>query len=369
VNDSHITKLNLTPDSSDWDPHDTKYVELEATMLDYKGEMCGAHEQPVHTLLAVNKSESTATLRGVNRCLDVNLFAHDLQEVVSVHSKNESQWTVAIQGVVKSSKCGTVTAEELSKRIGLEAAKRTLGVCTQLAVRTDDPTLHKRFSSNDRMLRYNRISIPVFTDTFFTSKPDQKGNRGGTRSLRGFACVQVFVTEDNHTHVVSMSKKDNLPFAVKDYFKSVGVPSALVCDPTKEQILGETRRLCEQASCDIHPLEKGAKFANRAVCQDRKSNCPMNLWCYCLQRRCEINNATAAGNPALQGTNPHTRMTGQKYDISNLCQFGWYEWVYFRDEKRNDFLIQSQALEDVPMGIEYQWKGAMCSDPLKAHKG
>ncbi len=32
----------------------------------------------------------------------------------------------------------------------------------------------------------------------------------------------------------------------------------------------------------------------------------------------------------LQVQNPYLAMLGKMGDISNLCQFGWYEWVYFR---------------------------------------
>ena len=31
----------------------------------------------------------------------------------------------------------------------------------------------------------------------------------------------------------------------------------------------------------------------------------------------------------LQGKNPYMATLGEMGDISNLCQFGWYEWVYF----------------------------------------
>ena len=30
-------------------------------------------------------------------------------------------------------------------------------------------------------------------------------------------------------------------------------------------------------------------------------------------------------------TNPYTATLGDQADISNLCQFGWYEWVYYWD--------------------------------------
>ena len=31
----------------------------------------------------------------------------------------------------------------------------------------------------------------------------------------------------------------------------------------------------------------------------------------------------------LQGQNPYMATLGEMGDISNLCQFSWYEWVYF----------------------------------------
>jgi hypothetical protein len=36
----------------------------------------------------------------------------------------------------------------------------------------------------------------------------------------------------------------------------------------------------------------------------------------------------------LHGTNAHTALTGEEGDISNLCQYEWYDWCYFRDQKQ-----------------------------------
>jgi len=360
LNDDSMLVLDLTPRASEWNPHDNKYSELEAAMIDYKGDIREQDELPRHQLMGVVSSESDVVLRGVNRCLDVSSFASDLQVVASVgiydwesmkgstSGETRSAGTNQVCGVKTSRKRGAVDPDELAElwRIGTDAAKRTLDTCTQLLVRSSqDPTLNKRFSTSDRRLRYNRISSNVFMDTFFTLQPERSGSKeGGTRSLRGFGCAQVFVTDFNHTHVVPLNKKGDVPFSVKHYFKNVGVPPAIICDYALEQVAGRAKKICDECDCDIRVLEKGTQWANRAerfvkifkdvVVRDLKeSNCPMVLWCYCLQRRSEINNATAADNLALEGTNPYTRMTGQTCDISNLCQFGWYDWVYFRDEK------------------------------------
>ena len=45
-----------------------------------------------------------------------------------------------------------------------------------------------------------------------------------------------------------------------------------------------------------------------------------------------MNNLTAKVASRLQGTTPHTIATGDEGDISNLCQYAWYEWCYFRKQ-------------------------------------
>lgn len=39
-------------------------------------------------------------------------------------------------------------------------------------------------------------------------------------------------------HAVPLYKKEDVPFAVKSYFKNVGIPPAFVCDHAIEQIAG-----------------------------------------------------------------------------------------------------------------------------------
>ena len=64
-----------------------------------------------------------------------------------------------------------VDPKHLSKiwRISHEDSKRTIDVTTQTSTRTDDPTLSRNYSTNDRMLRYKRIKDFFFMDTFFAT--------------------------------------------------------------------------------------------------------------------------------------------------------------------------------------------------------
>ena len=62
----------------------------------------------------------------------------------------------------------------------------------------------------------------------------------------------------------------------------------------------------------------------------RETHSPLRLWCHCAERRAQIFNLTAKNIFQLEGQNPHLATFGEMGDISNLCQFGWYEWCYFR---------------------------------------
>ena len=46
-----------------------------------------------------------------------------------------------------------------------------------------------------------------------------------------------------------------------------------------------------------------------------------------------IYNLTSCVHIKVRGSNPRTETFGDQGDISNLCQFRWYDWCYFWDHK------------------------------------
>ena len=104
-------------------------------------------------------------------------------------------------------------------------AQRTIQANTQLSIRSADiPSLSRRFKSNDQMLRYPRITVIVFTDTFFAKKKT-------LTSTRGHNCCQVFVTEHiNATAKLMVSRKGGFPKALKAFFKGKGLPPPFVAE-------------------------------------------------------------------------------------------------------------------------------------------
>jgi hypothetical protein len=242
-----------------------------------------------------------------------------------------------------------VDASLLSKmwRIDLKTAERTLDVTSQNSKRVDNPTLSRNYGTNDRMLRYKRIDEYFFMDTFFATKKASKSTRNNT-------CCQLFVTDKGFVYVVPLKSKANVLDAVKQFAKEVGAPDALIFDMSGEQTSINLKKFCLEIGTSLKVLEEGTPWANKAelyiglikeaVRKDMKeSDCPLVLWDYCVERRARINNLTAKDIFKLHSSNAYTALTGDEGDISNLCQYKWYDWCYFRD-KREKFPFNREIL-------------------------
>ena len=144
-------------------------------------------------------------------------------------------------------------------------------------------------------------------------------------------------------YVVPMKKKSEVLLAIKQFAKEIGAPDSFVADMSGEQMSSEVKKFCNDIGTTLRALEEGTPWSNKAelyiglikeaVRKDmRESNSPLCLWDYCVERRARIKNLTAKNAFKLHGSTPHTVTTGDEGDISNLCQYGWNEWCYFRDQ-------------------------------------
>ena len=266
---------------------------------------------------------------------------------------NEALLDNFMSSTAQAGKTIGVDPKHLSKiwRISHEDAQRTIDVTTQTSTPTDDPTLSRNYSTNDRMLRYKRIKDFFFMDTFFATK------KGG-QSSRGHTCCQLFVTDKGFIYVVPMKKKSEVLLAIKQFAKEIGAPDFFVADISGEQMSSEVTKFCNDIGTTLRALEEGTPWSNKAelyiglikeaVRKDMcKMNSPLCLWDNCVERRARINNLTARNAFKLHGSTPHTVTTGDEGDISNLCQYGWYEWCYFRDQTVA-FLNNKKVLGRVP---------------------
>jgi hypothetical protein len=98
-----------------------------------------------------------------------------------------------------------------------------------------------------------------------------------------------------------------------------------------------------QIGTTLQVLEANTQWANQAelyvgllkeaIQKDmQETNSPLVLWDYCLERLVLIFQVMSKKSFQLNGTNPHMATFGMEADILHLCQFGWYEWVYYWDQ-------------------------------------
>ena len=154
--------------------------------------------------------------------------------------------------------------------------------------------------------------------------------------------AQVFCEPNGWTRAFPMAHKSDAHEALSLLFAWDGVPASMVMDNAGEQVDGEFKRKCRQAGCHVRRTEPHTPFSNAAEGSIRelkkatgrdmmKTQSPKVLWDYCLELRAMIRSHTASNVFSLQGEVPETMVSGETTDISQFCEFGWYEWVKFRD--------------------------------------
>ena len=398
----HSEKIFLTPDSNDWNPYSDHFALNEESMLDSDGNIQDRRYRKKHivdmgdavnnpsimkryyddSVDTFNVSSIQAKQLGCQRhTCDYEPYSHSSHDLHSFQAAIESQTDFSkfcssvgamsisqdecdlfepvtfqiedfdhkVVGGIQAGKPTGVSSEFLSKiwHISPELAEKTLQQTSQLYRHGQDNILSKRYPTNDRMLRYRRINSQFFTDTFFVTA---KG-----KSTRGHSCAQLFVSDKGFVGIYPMSSKGQFPEALHQFCKEVGVPQTLVVDPAGEQTSKQVRRFCHQVGTTLRVLEESTQWANRAelyvgifkdaIKQDlNRSNCPAKLWDYCAERRARIHNVTPRNLFQLNGHTPITATLGIQGDISNICQFDWYDWCYYREESDVQFPFQKRKL-------------------------
>ena len=202
-----------------------------------------------------------------------------------------------------------IGAKTLAKNwcIGLKQAERTIEATTQRGLRTIlHPTLSRRFRTNDRQLRYRRLSHEMFTDTLKAKVPSW---------LRRNLYAQVFTTRFGWTRVYPMRKKSDAHEGLTLLAQRDGVPPVIVMDGSKEQTMGEFRRKAKQLGTHVKQTEPYSPWQNAAEGGVRETKrgsgrkmvrkkSPARLWDHCLELEGYIRSHTAIDSFELQGQVP-----------------------------------------------------------------
>jgi hypothetical protein len=154
-------------------------------------------------------------------------FHQFLTSHVVVSSVNAS-----LSGHVQSCKTAPIDFMTLAGQwvIAPDCAKKTVqrttqrGVCTCL-----NPTLARRFPTNDWMLCYKWLPHTTFTVTFFAGMPSRSGNK----------CAQAYSTSFGWARAHPMTRKGDAHETLSLLFYRDGVPPTMVFDGSNEQCKGD----------------------------------------------------------------------------------------------------------------------------------
>jgi hypothetical protein len=237
---------------------------------------------------------------------------------------------------VSKQRHSAVTPEQLSERwnIGLNQAKQTIKVTTQRGVRSAILPLSRRYRT-DRMYNQKKLrGMRFYTDTLI----------GKHKSLNNNTCAQLFANESFFAKCYPMEKKSLAGTALRQFIRDYGVPEQLTFDGAVEQVKPKTEFMkhVRNYGIDYHIIEPHRPQQNRAETVIRevkkrwfrqmvKRKVPKRLWDYGIVWACEIMSLTSNSSFYLDGRTPMEQITGETPDISEYLDFGFYDWIWYKD--------------------------------------
>ena len=337
--------LHLTSESLEWDPKSKHFQEQEEAMLDSDGHLkeeaqrFGNNDTHLQRkipdskrIVSAIRSEVEPYVEQPSWELGTALLATVKVQTPCLRNKDKRR----VMSITSSKRRPALSHHTLAKRwgIGLSTAERTLQATTQKGLRTVlHPTLSRRFRTNDRQLRYRRLSHEMFTDTLEVKTVSwRRKNR----------YAQVFATKFGWVRVFPMRTKSEAHHALSLLAQRDGVPHSIVMDGSKEQTMGDFRKKARQMDCRVKQTEPYSPWQNAAEGAIRevkrgagrkmiKTRSPAKLWDHCLELEGYIRSNTALDIYELQGEVPETVLSGQTGDISPFADVGWYDWVFWYD--------------------------------------
>ena len=253
------TKFNvaLTCEEPAWNPHCESFASQENSMINHDGSIkikppC---DRAVYSVMNQLRDDMSLPLHSSNS--QTSSVLNEISPILDTRNLLLKYATHTVSGLSQNNKRNIIDHHKLTNnwKIGPKMAKKTLKVVTQRGIRTMlAPTLDRCFKTNDKMLRYSRLSTNMYTDTMFASKA----------SLRGNTCGQVYTNDIYFTQFYPMKDRKEMPDTLSHFFREEGVPSQLIVDEAREQIGQKVRRTCSDANCGLRQLEYDTPWANRA---------------------------------------------------------------------------------------------------------
>jgi hypothetical protein len=230
-----------------------------------------------------------------------------LLSISSVYDAESFERNMRAKTFLSKQRHSIVTPEEISDRwqIGLKQAKETLDATTQKYVRSALLPLSRRYRS-DRHFYRNHLNHEFAADLYF----------GRVKSTRSNNCAFIFTNKTGFAVAYPQSGKSSAlsAEALRMFTKDFGIPRKLTVDGALENV-GSNSEFMKKKWFRVMAAKK----------------VPKRLWDYGIVWVCEIMQRTTSSSIYADGRTPLEIITGETPDISEYLDFGFYDWVYYRD--------------------------------------
>ena len=319
--------IPLTYDTPEWEPTKLDLAQAENNMVGSDGTFVSDRDAGLW-----DQERISRVIASLSKDLDPPLA--NLADALQAHVHVKSKAHRAVKSVKTGTKRWKVGPLALAKRwgIGVGAAQRTVDSTTQDTVKSlANPTLSRRFATHAKLMKCRRLPCKMFTDTM-----EAKHISWFRKSRYG----QVYVTDFGWVGFYPMRQKSDAPDTLVSLANDKGMPTTFVMDNSLEQTKGEFKRIARSYGCRIHQLDTYSPWQNTAEDGIRElkkgsgrtmvsKHVPSVLWDHCYEWEAKILSHTARSHYKLQSQVPEAHLTGQTPDISNLAEFGFYDWVKY----------------------------------------
>lgn len=272
----------------------------------------------------------------------VNPVLIHLNQLVTKQISEESSYRTSTQDIPKkktfmsTDRHRRLDAEQLAENfmVGTKRAQMTIDVTTQRGTRSAIMPISRRYRM-DRYFDLKRLQGKFASDTLW----------GRKRSLHSNVAAQIYSHKCGFKALYPMRRAngENVGNTLNEFIRDFGAPSHLTFDGAAVQIGASTKfqETLKKSMIDHHisgprrPDENPAEAAIRDLKLrwyrlQSKCNVPPRLWDYGMKWVCETENLMANSSKYCKGRTPIKIITGETPDISEYTDFGFYDFVTFK---------------------------------------
>ena len=333
--------IELTDGDTEWNPTSVKLSQVSTV------EPNCVSDYPCETDMVLNSICPTLVWSSMNKRLIASVKV-DAPSNIARKAMATKSLEIRESEVLSKTRHSVITAEHIARtfNIGLDKAKKTLEVTTQKGIHTAIAPLFRRYRTDHISLHLDHLRSQWYVD-WMPAK---------TKSITG--CTGAFVyTNGKFTEVYpktdhgGASPSDSL----NEFCQDVSIPGKLKSDLAKEFVgpksefnklarrrqidltYAEAKRTNEVFAVDIEIREMKKRWHSKMVAK----SVPKRLWDFGLKHTTKILQCLPH---SLESRTGYKTVTGKTPDISEFCDFDFWDLVWYFPGKHPNVSVEDRAL-------------------------